>query len=858
MPIHPVSGPQSGRPALRRSAAFSFVLTLLVSLASFVGVGGQAAAMPAMLSAKGPVGWQTYRSMDGLAQLRPGEQTKQFSSADKAGANDDGFEGTHSCLRNEPDGQCVLAEAHGAGEISSMWFTYEPDTVAPIGDITVELDSRVVLQGSLQDIVNGSKGAPFEWPLVGNSADTMGGSVIKVPMPYAHSMRITTQNNPHFYHVDYRQFSDATGVRTFDPSDRAQDVLDRLRGFGVSDPKPPAQGAQSQGSGVVLPPLTGMGVPLPAGSNRINEIKLRLPQVVGSPAVQDDGRAFNAGGSGFQMAVAPDNDGVRLTRRFDPKIGDQRAAVFVDGQPVGEWRSGAPSPPDTWANQTIEIPPEVTRGKSRITVENKFISSSLDVNEFRYEAHSKVGPDWTRTDLFDLGRNHTHEEAVHGYQVNGERWEGLGRARYPSDPLQVAASDAVLEGLRLRISFDGQTTVDSPVGEFFGSGLGKHEARTLMHSIDVTDNGAFTSWWPMPYAQGAVVQLVNASGIPVTGGSIEVNTSEDRALSQELSPSGTLGYFHATSNRGDTVPGREWNFLSTPGQGVFYGVTTTMRGHKPPNGPGHQMNFLEGDERVYVDGSRSPGINGTGSEDFYESGWYFMDAAADHAEGVPYAMPQAGMVGQENAADGCVNVCLGASRLMMADAVPFSNALEFDIEHGPDSDEPANYSSTAYWYGKSAPSSAQTDLVDLGDDNSRALHGYNAGGEARGTLESTFEGKGDTTPVTAGTTNSTGPVTFTSRVDPGNSGLRLHRVSDQSMPFQRANVFIDDQFVGEWYQPLGNTHSRWLEDAFDVPGSATAGKQAVNVRIEPIAGAPAWSASSYRTLSHLGERAGLD
>jgi hypothetical protein len=43
---------------------------------------------------------------------------------------------------------------------------------------------------------------------------------------------------------------------------------------------------------------------------------------------------------------------------------------------------------------------------------------------------------------------------------------------------------AVLSGARLQITFDGQTTVDAPIGEFFGSGLGKYDVRTLMFSID--------------------------------------------------------------------------------------------------------------------------------------------------------------------------------------------------------------------------------------------------------------------------------------------------------------------------------------------------------------------------------------
>jgi hypothetical protein len=804
-------------------------------------------AAPVKAADRGPVGWETYRSLSGLERLRPGEQVKQFSSFDRTGGNDDGFNGTYSCLRHESGGGCVIAEAHGAGEISSMWFTYAANSVAGIGRITIELDGRVVLQGSLQDIVDGRNGAPFVWPLVGNSADTMGGSVIKVPMPYTSSMRITTQNNPHFYHVTYRQFADAAGVHTFDPGDQALDVIRRLRGYGVADPKPAAPSASTQDTGIALAPGAALSLPVSGGARRITQVTMRLPQVAAGPAVYDDGRAFGPGGSSFTAAIAPGNQGVRVTRRYDAGVGDQRASLSVDGQQVGEWNNGAATPGGSWADQTIELPAALTAGRSTLRLASTFVSAPVDVNEFRYEIHSKIGGQWVRTDIMDVGPNHVSDEAAHGYQITGATWQGLRSFRYPVEPGRVSASEAVLNGLRIRITFDGQTTVDAPVGEFFGSGLGKYASRTLLHSIDTTDNGAFTSWWPMPYARSAVVELVNTSGVPIRSGELSVTSAPDPSVAGGLTD-GSLGYFHATQHRGDTATGQDWTFLNTGGRGLFYGVSTTMRGHIPP-GPTPQLAFLEGDERMYPDGSAGPAMNGTGTEDFYESGWYFKDARDGGVEGVPYAMPQAGLVSHETSADGCRYVCLNAYRLMVADAVPFGDGLEFDIEHGDRSSVSAEYSSTAYWYGQSKPSLRQSDVVDVADDHSRALHGYSAQGESRSSLTSTFEGKGDRSPVTGGTTSATGPVRFIAKTDQANDGLRLYRVSDQYNAFQRAEVFIDDRYVGEWYEPLGNRFSRWLEDAFDVPAWATAGKATVQVRLEPAAGAPAWSSSRYTVFS---------
>lgn len=827
------------RSLLRQSIAATLGLILVLS-----GFTPADAAPQTSAASKGPIGWDAYRGLSSLAQLRPAEQVKQFSSFDRTGNNDDGFNGTYSCLRQDASG-CVIAEAAGAGEISSIWFTYQANSVAPVGRITIQLDGVTVLSGSLQDIVNGAKGAPFVWPLVGNAPDTMGGSVIKVPMPYTHSMRITTENNPHFYHVAYRKFPDAVGVRTFDPADPALDVIQKLRGYGLTDPKPAAPGARTQDTPISLAPGAAMAVPV-SGPGQLDQLAMRLPQVVSAPYVYDDGRAYQAGGSAFTAAIAPDNDGVRITRRYDAGIGHQRANLTVNGRPAGMWDSGAPAP--GWADQSIEIPASLTGHRSSLQIANAFVSSDVDFNEFSYEVHSKVGGQWVRTDIIDPGPNHPSDEAAHGYHITGATWGGLRNFRYPSDPARVTASNAVLEGLRLRITFDGQTTVDAPVGEYFGSGLGKYASRTLMHSIDTTENGAFTSWWPMPFATQAVVQLVNTSGVAVTG-SLDLTSARDQSVVDGLR-SGDLGYFHATQHRADTVQGQDWTFLTTQGRGLFYGVTTTMRGYIPP-GPVHQMSFLEGDERMYPDGSRTPVEYGTGSEDFYESGWYFQDARDGGVEGTPYAMPQAGLVSHENGDDGCQYVCLNAYRLMISEATPFGNGVEFDIEHGDRSSMPANYSSTAYWYGQGAASLAQGDLVDVSDDTSRAAHGYTAAGETRTTLTSTFEGKGDRTPVTAGVTSATGAVDFTLAADPANRGIRLRRLSDQAQPFQRAAVFVDGVSVGDWYEPLGNSYSRWLEDSFDLPQSVTAGKQTVHVRLVPAAGSPPWSSGRYTSFAQV-------
>lgn len=805
--------------------------------------GGMAAAVHAREAMavdnavdKGPVGWDVYRRWDLMAAMRPGSQARQFSSFDRTGGNNDGFDGTYSCLRKTDTGGCVLAERSGPGQIESMWFTRDYGVMTKTGRIKVELDGVTVLDAPLQDVVDGKLGAPFVWPLVGNGDDTAGGAVIKVPMPYRESMRITTQANPLFYHVAYREFADADGVRTFDPRDPAQDVIDRLRAYGLRDPKLPVGTTAAAAPGIVA----GTWAVALSGSGWINQIRVKIPQVIASPRVGDDGRAFGIGGSSsFRVAVDPHNEGVRITRRLDPQIGQQQARLLVDGQPAGMWDSGPALPAGRWANQSIEIPAALTAGKSFLNVRNEFVSSSLDFNEFRYDIHSRVAGDWRRSDVVDIGPGHPGSEKAHDYAITNLNWQGYRVFRYPVDAGELSRSDAVLAGAKLRITFDGQTTVDAPVGEFFGSGLGEYDTRTLMSAMDTAPDGWYISWWPMPFADSVNVSVVNESGVPISDVSLEVGFSHDSSVVSGLD-TGSLGYFHATHKPlAHTVNGQDWTFLETTGQGVFYGVTHTMRGDIPS---GNRRNYLEGDERVYVDGARSPVMHGTGTEDFYESGWYFRD-------GTTYTMPLAGNPGYELDADGCPFDCTGAYRLMLGEAVSFSSALSFSIEHGPANDAPANYSSTAYWYGRPGAVLSETDLVDVASEASRSAHGYTAAGESRGTLQSTFEGRDDKIAVSHGVAGTTGTIEFTVATTPGNAGVRLLRMSDQNVGYQRATVFVDGTPAGEWLQPLANQHSRWLEDTFELPAALTTGKSTVSIRIVPTPGAPAWSAAQYRVLT---------
>ena len=824
-----------------RLAAITAALGAMIALAA----PAQAERDHEEIDANPTTGWETYGSLDRLPYLNQGTNTLQSSSYDRTGDNDDGFEGTYSCLR-ETEAGCVIAEDSGPGEIGAIWFTRDGGVVEKTGDIHIELDGKTVLDAPLQDVVDGKVGAPFVFPLVANGKQSSGGVTIKVPMAYRESMRVTTTKNPLFHHVSYRTFASTDGVETFDPDEVPTDVIETLKAYGTDDPKPEADDATTHDTEFDLAPGERTTLGSVRGAGTIDELRVRIPQVEGIPDelyITDDGRAFK-GSSTFTMAIDPDNEGVEITKRLDTLIGNQKAKLIVDGEQVGTWTSAKPTGGE-WANQTIEVPASITKGKSELTVRNEFVSSDLDVNEFRYWVDSVKGSEKTRTDMIDIGPSDKglESEKKHNYQIENQVWEGFHTYTYPIDPeleKRLAKSHRLLRKLRLQVTFDGKRTVNAPLGEFFGSGLGESEVTSLMYAMQTADDGSYFAWWPMPYARSAKVELVNGSQQTVEGADASLTSHDDPKVRRALSGKNpSMGYFHATNKHGKTTKGDDWRFLDVRGNGRFVGVNHTMIGQITE---GNIRNYLEGDERVYVDGSKSPAIYGTGSEDFYEGGWYFNAGA--------FSNPMNGAPLMKTKSFGCEYQCDSAYRLMLADAVDFTSSLRFGMEHGPTANEPGIYSSTAFWYGhRGEQRSRVVDTIDVGNRRSERAHRYRGGG-AINRLTSVFEGDDDTVEVTDKTRSTHEAVSFTLRVPRSNRGVRLRRTSDQNAAYQSAKVFVNGEHLGTWLQSRGNKSQRWLQDSFEIPASVSRHHRKLRVTLRRINDSPKWSAARYEAVSY--------
>jgi len=427
--------------------------------------------------------------------------------------------------------------------------------------------------------------------------------------------------------------------------------------------------------------------------------------------------------------------------------------------------------------------------------------------------------------------------------------ESTGSATISGLRLQLPQpTDQLLTGLRLQIEFDGRTMVDSPLGEFFGAGLGTNTVRSLMFAAIPQPSGSLSlsEWWPMPFAQSAHVTLVNTTPDPVAGVDSDVVTAPDPQWASALG-SGRAGYFTARSHAGPTTLGQDWLFADESGHGKFVGVSHTIRGSRMKTAFSDDAPyFLEGAERVYTDGSASPQWYGTGTEDFYEGGWYFKN-------GTHFSDPFTGQPDQRTAAGGCADYCVATYRLMLADAIGYHSAIRFGIEHGKRNMVQPDYSSTAFLYTQSNDTITRSDEITPSDLVSRILHIYTDAAATDQMLIGTFEGSDDARSVAGLVRTTQSAITFNAEIGPDNHGVLLRRTSDQAAGYQSADVAIDGVRAGIWLQPRSNTFHRWLDDTYLVPESLTAGKTRITVTLTPIVDTPLWTASRYRVDALTGQ-----
>jgi hypothetical protein len=290
---------------------------------------------------------------------------------------------------------------------------------------------------------------------------------------------------------------------------------------------------------------------------------------------------------------------------------------------------------------------------------------------------SDLRPPPTSAPLRTVGADHFTLKPG-GYADVGPHLDCTGSFPTTIELMQIRVAEPTvtkLRGLLLDISFDRATepSVSAPVADFFGVGFGARPQAGLLVGWD-GDHGYCRM--PMPFRRNAVVVLKNTTDETIT-------VDLDFVLRGQPAPDFARdGYLHAEYRRIDQVGDDLYEFASVKGAGKFVGVNLTLQGVG-------DLWYLEGNEQFFVDGETKPSIVGTGTEDFFNGGWYWDSG--------PFALPLHGLGVKEEWTTNRTTPW----RHYLTDAIPFRSGLVARIEHGSSNQvRDASYSSVAFWYAK--------------------------------------------------------------------------------------------------------------------------------------------------------------
>jgi hypothetical protein len=251
--------------------------------------------------------------------------------------------------------------------------------------------------------------------------------------------------------------------------------------------------------------------------------------------------------------------------------------------------------------------------------------------------------------------------------------------------LELESGNA-LEGrnkdLLLQARWDNDTlpAIYCPLADFFGYAFGN----PAMRSIIAGNNARNVNYCylPMPFSKQAELKIIyekRNEPQPKVVLNVKIyylDTPQDPKIE---------GRLYTVWRREIEPPEHQpYLFADIRDKGHYVGVIHQAQGLRPG-----MTQFFEGDDSTVVDGKMR--MHGTGSEDFYNGGWYALLDRWDRGVSLPI----------HGSLDYSLPMCrTGAYRFYLTDKLTFHERLTMTIEHGPEHNLfPVDYVSVAFYYG---------------------------------------------------------------------------------------------------------------------------------------------------------------
>ncbi len=413
-----------------------------------------------------------------------------------------------------------------------------------------------------------------------------------------------------------------------------------------------------------------------------------------------------------------------------------------------------------------------------------------------------------------------------GTQVISASLQGAGvverlTVTIPSDQVTGAGSmdEVLLDDIFLNITADGATEpqVSAPLSEVGGGALAGEPVASSAANVRVSgDRLSIEFLLPIPFASELSVGIENRS----VDKEIDVATAiVFRSIPRigELLEDGVIGHLYAVHRRTDRLlSGRDVELVEWTGTGRVVGVVLVASSDDPEN-----RRILEGDDRVFIDGAPTPQIHGTGTEDFFNGGWYYKYGT--------FSLPTHGNPAHLVDADGDHT---SQYRYLPTDSIPFAHSIRMTMEHGPSNNLAGAFSSTVFLYG--VPESTLFPVDRLNADQLAAV----TGGQVA-VFEAPLVGTDDRAPqLRRGIVTEEG-LSIELGPDVAGTDLLLRRLTDFTYANQAAEVYVNGELAGVWLTPGFVNDPGVVSTEFVVSGNVLTGSGRNELEIRPTT---PWSA----------------
>lgn len=268
--------------------------------------------------------------------------------------------------------------------------------------------------------------------------------------------------------------------------------------------------------------------------------------------------------------------------------------------------------------------------------------------------------------------------------------------------------DFYLRKCVLKCYWDGEKepSVLVPLGDFFGVGHAQSVTYSSLPMVMAPSDGAgLNCYLPMPFSEGARIEVTSENFASET----RLYYNIDFEVWDQPRPE--LGRFHAQWRRQNPCDGiveppemaditllhhginlsDEGNYLLMEAKGSGQYVGCNLNIHNLRRAKEGSNWYGEGDEMMFIDDDNEgkrwpPTINGTGTEDYFNTAWGPREFFASPFFGLtkPGGREYSGFISWY--------------RWHLPDPVRFARSIRVSIEHGHANGRSDDYSSTAYWY----------------------------------------------------------------------------------------------------------------------------------------------------------------